>query len=215
MRIGVELRYIVAGHAGGIVPLLKGLLEAVFEKYPEHQFFVFCTIYNRNLLKAGWKHVDFLTLSQGAYWQELDQICSDRGIDVLFRSYPADDSLSFPMSKQIVMIPDIQHEFYPEFFTKEVIHARRRSFNRALVEAGAICTISDYAKKTLDEYEWTRCKDIFLACPALQTDYEQKRAIHLSEAEEALLPKKEFFLFPANLWPHKNHVRVLKAFDLF
>lgn len=214
MNIGIELRYIVVGDAGGIAPLIKGVLDELFNNSSGHNFFVFCTIYNRNLLNNPVKHVHFFTLSPDTYWKEVDQFCIDKGIDVLFRSYPNEDTLIFPMSRQIFMIPDIQHEFFPDFFSPEVIRSRRLAFNRTLLEAGAICTLSDYARKTLEEYQWTRCKDIFLVSPALQVDYEQKNNA-LTETEGKMVPIKDFFLFPANLWPHKNHRRVLEAFSSF
>ena len=215
MKIGIELRQVVAGLSGGIVPLLKGVLDAFFEDNPDHDFFVFCTIYNRSLLNDDGENTHFYSLATDTYWQDVDKLCLENSIDVLFRSYPIEDTLQFPMSKQIFMIPDIQHEFFPHFFTPDVIRLRRLAFNRALTEAGAICTISEYTLKTLNEYKWTRCKDIFLVSPALQLDYAKKTAGGLTEAEKETIPANDFFLYPANLWPHKNHGRVLEAFARF
>ncbi len=48
-------------------------------------------------------------------------------------------------------------------------------------------------------------------CPALQKEHHQHDA--LTPAEQALIPTGDYFLFPANLWKHKNHQRVLRAFE--
>jgi glycosyltransferase involved in cell wall biosynthesis len=37
----------------------------------------------------------------------------------------------------------------------------------------------------------------------------------LTAEERAALPDRPFFLYPANLWPHKNHRRLFQAFDRF
>ena len=46
--------------------------------------------------------------------------------------------------------------------------------------------------------------------PALPTRHANDEG--LSDAETGLVPAGDFFLYPANLWPHKNHRRVLQAF---
>src|SRR5439155_25510731 len=60
-----------------------------------------------------------------------------------------------------------------------------------------------------------RCRDVFLTSPALRTAWEHPALKVLAEAEHALFPSGDFFLFPANLWAHKNHRRLLQAFALF
>src|SRR5262249_29173839 len=93
------------------------------------------------------------------------------------------------------------------------LRTRRHAFNSVLDRAGAVGTISAFARQTLLDHEWTRCQDIFLMSPALSVGQEADDPEGLSEAEKALIPEGDFFLYPANLWPHKNHRRVLQAFD--
>jgi glycosyltransferase involved in cell wall biosynthesis len=50
--------------------------------------------------------------------------------------------------------------------------------------------------------------------PALVRSADQADA-PLSQEERALIPEQPFFLFPANLWPHKNHRRLLSALKRF
>ena len=49
--------------------------------------------------------------------------------DVLFRSYPSIDSSRFPVERQIVCIPDLQQDTYPEFFK----HARLLAYDKFLL----------------------------------------------------------------------------------
>ena len=37
----------------------------------------------------------------------------------------------------------------------------------------------------------------------------------LSSSERSTIPSNRFFVYPANLWPHKNHERLIRAFERF
>lgn len=213
MKIGIELRLIVPGESGGLAPLLSGVLETLFTRHPEHRFLVFCTVFNRHLLTAVPAHVTVRSLPCQDFNAELDRLLRRERVEVLFRCYPQ-EALDFPLFRQVVLIPDIQHEFHPEFFIPETLRDRRRYYNRDLSQAGAIGTLTEHARRTILEHKWTRCRDIFLMSPALpatrQPVAEERDALAVRER----LPPGEYFLYPANLWPHKNHRRVLRAFEL-
>ena len=121
-------------------------------------------------------------------------------------------SLSFPLQRQIFLIPDVQHERFPEFFKPDVLKQRQQAFNQALAWGGAIGTISEFARQEILDLPVTRCKDVFLMSPALQTN-QILQADELTPEEVSLLPQTDYFYFPANLWPHKNHIATLKAFE--
>jgi glycosyltransferase involved in cell wall biosynthesis len=212
LKIGIDFRFVTLGEAGGIAVLLKGVLPRLFEQYPQHDYYLFTTIYNRGLLTTLPGHVQVLTFPTAQYVKRVKRALRDEKIDVLFRGYPVEDHLKFPLERQVVLIPDIQHEVYPEFFDRDTLRVRRLAFNRVLGRAGAVGTISEFARQTLIDHEWTRCQDIFLMPPALSVGQESASAAELSAAEQALIPEGDFFLYPANLWPHKNHRRVLQAF---
>lgn len=215
LKIGIELRQLIRGASGGISQLVKGVCEHMFALHPEHEFLVFCTPFNRGEVDYEAGHVRYFSLCVGSYFQQLDRIAVEESLDVLFRMYPMDDPLAFPLGKQVFLIPDNQHETFPEFFSAEDLRRRRVGFSRALGEAGAIGTISEFARKTLVDFPETHCNDVFLMEPALQVSHRARDGgRHLSDSERALFPQEEFFLFPANLWKHKNHLRLLQAFRL-
>ncbi|HYE37787.1 glycosyltransferase [Methylocaldum sp.] len=215
MKIGIELRNITLGEAGGITQLLKGVLDQLFSMHPEEEFFVFCTIFNRGLLEPNRNNVKFITVPAANYWEAVDRILDEEKIQVLFRSYPAEDTFVFPLEKQVFLIPDIQHERYPEFFDPNILRSRRECFPRAVYGAGAIATISDFAKQTICDFYGDNIQDIFVVKPALQKQHRVDAAWDLTDAERQLIPDRQYFIYPANLWKHKNHPRVLKAFDLY
>jgi glycosyltransferase involved in cell wall biosynthesis len=213
MNIGIELRLVTLGGAGGIAMLLRGVLRPLFARNPHHQFICFNTIFNRSLLGQVPANVELITLPLGSYFADVGRLCAEKKIDVLFRGYPLEQHVDFPLSRQVVEIPDIQHEYFPQFFDAECLRSRRTAFTRVLEGAGAIGTISDFARQTLVEQPSTRCRDIFLMCPALQIEHQHHEVP--TSAELAQIPRGAYFLFPANLWQHKNHTRVLQAFERF
>ncbi len=215
MKIGIDLRQLTLGVSGGISQLVKGVCEHVFALYPEHQFFVFCTPFNRSLLDCESVHVRYFSLSISSYFNELDRIVTQEGIHLLFRTYPTEGTLRFSLKKQIFLIPDIQHETFPEFFTEEVLYTRRMAFAEALGSGGAIGTISEFARKELLNFPETRCNDMFLMEPSLQVVHKNgKGETGLYDSEKGMIPNGDFFLFPANIWKHKNHSRLVQAFSL-
>jgi glycosyltransferase involved in cell wall biosynthesis len=216
MKIGLDIRPLVLGAGGGMSQLVKGVLEHLLRDSSCHEFVIFCTPFNRSLVEAEGEHVSYQTLPIGGYYGALDQALSEGAFDLLFRAYPTEDRLHFPLAKQIFLIPDNQHETYPDFFTPEVLRLRREAFSMALSEAGAIGTISEFAKDALIA---TRpeggCPDFFLMPPALQEVHQSVTEADLSAEEVALIPKGPYFLFPANIWQHKNHRTLLEAFARF
>ena len=211
MKIGIEMRLVTLGGAGGIAMLLRGVLCSLFKRQPEHQFVCFNTIFNRGLLGQVPANVELNTLPLGSYFDDVGRLCAEKKVDVLFRGYPLEQHVDFPLHRQVVEIPDIQHEYFPDFFDAECLRSRRAAFTRVLDGAGAIGTISEFARQTLLEQPCTRCRDIFLMCPALQVEHQGHET--LTPAELAQVPQYDYFLFPANLWKHKNHERALQAFE--
>lgn len=216
MKIGIDLRQMVLGAGGGISQLVKGVCEHMLANHPEHQFLVFCTPFNRSLIEYEASNVRYFSLPTSTFFQDVDRLADKEKLPVLFRTYPIEDSLLFPLRKQIFLIPDNQHEIFPEFFSSDILKIRRAAFRRALSDAGAIGTISEFSRNALLEFPETRCTDLFLMPPSLQVVHERGVGDSgLSDSERALIPKTDYFLFPANLWKHKNHRRVLQAFRLF
>lgn len=69
MKIGIELRHVTLGSSGGVAQLLQNVLGVLFHLYPEDEFYVFCTIYNRSLLSAKPQNVYFYSLPTKSFFQ--------------------------------------------------------------------------------------------------------------------------------------------------
>jgi glycosyltransferase involved in cell wall biosynthesis len=121
------------------------------------------------------------------------------------------DAIHFPLS---IMLPpldappaattvlDVQHEVFPEFFSRAELAYRRRVYGWTLRKSRIVITISEHAREALVE--------------RLHLDPARVRAIHLAVDHDRFTPdsrdREPFLLYPANAWKHKNHERLFTAF---
>jgi glycosyltransferase involved in cell wall biosynthesis len=121
------------------------------------------------------------------------------------------DALHFPLS---VMVPrvarppavttihDLQHELYPQFFSRAELAYRRAVYGWTASRSRLLIAISEHARGTLLER--------YGLAPS------RVRTIHLGIDHGRLTPderqREPFLLYPANRWPHKNHERLFAAF---
>jgi glycosyltransferase involved in cell wall biosynthesis len=102
----------------------------------------------------------------------------------------------------VTTVLDVQHEVFPEFFSRAELAYRRRVYGWTVHRSRLVITISEHAREALVE--------------RLGTDPERVRAIHLGVDHERFSPdggaREQFLLYPANRWRHKNHERLFEAF---
>jgi glycosyltransferase involved in cell wall biosynthesis len=120
------------------------------------------------------------------------------------------DAIHFPLTVMLprverppaaVSLLDIQHVFFPEFFSRAELAYRRVAYGWSLRRAHTVIAISRHVKETLVE--------------RMGVDAERVEVIHLGLDHELFRPGSEprepFLLYPANPWPHKNHERLFDA----
>ena len=213
MKIAIELYQILPESSGGIVPQLHNLLSRAFVLYPAVDFLVYVTSRSYRPAEPVPPNVRVIILSEANFWNELDQALLHEQVEVLFRTYPSVENPLFPTSRQIGLIPDLQHELMPELFSPAVLQARRQSFPALINKAGAICVYSEYSQQILQQHYPNSPAEIVLVPPGSSLELLQSE-LALSPSEVALIPQERFFLYPANLWPHKNHRRLCAALEI-
>jgi glycosyltransferase involved in cell wall biosynthesis len=122
-------------------------------------------------------------------------------------------ALHFPLTIRIprgsgvpsaTSVLDLQHEFYPRFFSRAELVYRRFAYRTAVAESRLVVTISEYVRETIIE--------------RLGVPPDRVRAIYLGVDHEDLrpgtAPREPILLYPANAWPHKNHAKLLQALQL-
>jgi len=114
---------------------------------------------------------------------------------------------------RVVVTPnDFQHLHFPENFTKKELRRRAILYDRAmakadLVIAGSRQTLGDVDRFYPDKAHLARV----LPFPA-PADLRQPTPEESGQAKGVLGPVSEpIVLYPAQLWPHKNHLVLLRA----
>lgn len=107
---------------------------------------------------------------------------------------------------------DLQHLHYPEFFSKDQITWREVIYRTACEEAQAIGCQSFWVKKDIMHQYDVECEKICVIPFGAPTEmYDQLSEEDLEKVISKFQLPKNFCLYPAQTWPHKNHLRLLEA----
>lgn len=207
MLVGLDL-IPVRPECGGVHTLIRGIVPELVRRHPEHEWHIFQAAdvapFTHRLDGA---RIHFLKTKSLA--ATLNRAVIDLMPDVLFRAFPLKDPLDYLLKKQVVLIPDLQHEYLEECLPKNELHDRQEAFRKVQGGAGALGTLSSHGIETLRRSPWTQCTDLFLMPPGACQPPAQCAEL------PGELRDKTFFYYPANLWPHKNHGNLLEAFKRF
>lgn len=232
MKIGINLLPLRPGKNGGMEVYLRNLLAHLFDIDRKNHYYLITAPYNHNTLnfdnsnytliqfnndKTGvcnfpFSFDSFLKISH-RFYGNLEDLIDKFHLDLWFCPFLSLEPRPLKIPG-IVTIPDIQHEYYEEFFTKEELLLRKNYIQPSCDMATKIITISEFSKSCLIEkldVDPTKIKVIYLASGDIFKKNLQSEEFSRLKFN---LPEKYFF-YPANGWPHKNHFNLIKAFSLF
>lgn len=211
----VDLFPLIAGVSGGIVPWVRGVLESYLEDFPLDRV-VFCHRRSNLPFRLDGRSVEYVALSDdpNEFYAGMTELLQREQADVCLRTYPQETGPNFPYARQIFVVPDIQHEFFPEFFEDWALASRRRAFAMALAGGGAVATLTEHSRKTLEEDAYNASPDIFEMPAALprQLAVQDESGVSRTALGPEVSKFERYFFMPANMWPHKNHRRLFEAF---
>lgn len=109
--------------------------------------------------------------------------------------------LDFPI---LVTFHDIQDSYLPDNFSVDELTQRKEINQRAISESDHIIAISEFTKNTLiEKYRVSEDKITFIHHGIDDVYFKLKNNVESDN---------KYFFYPAATWPHKNHMRLLKAF---
>jgi glycosyltransferase involved in cell wall biosynthesis len=112
-------------------------------------------------------------------------------------------------------IPDLQHEYFPEFFGPRELALRTMGYHYSCMQAATTIGISEFvAQDLLKRYGLERTVGIPLALdPSYTVGAETVRRLVESVRLKYRL-EDPFIYYPANGWRHKDHETLVRAFRL-
>jgi len=204
MRIGVNCYNLVKA-SGGIAHYFHLLFAELLANDKKNDYVFFCFSHN----------ADELARLPSKRWRERAVFLEDQrsirphlgALDLFF--CPLNALYPRPVAvPSVVTIADIQEAFLPELFTPAVLYSRDRHTVGSTHMADCVITISEFTKHTLiEKHRLPEQKIVVSHHCADPVFYDESRTLpSLSQP----LPR-DFVLYPANFWKHKNHEGLLQA----
>ena len=137
---------------------------------------------------------------------KLDAAAKDQGIDLFWLLAPFLQELSYPY---IYTVWDLGHRRTPYF--PEVSRSgwlwedREATYQKMLYKASYIITGNEEGKKEILENYPVPANKIRISV------FPVASFCRGGEKKPDFDVPKEFFFYPAQFWPHKNHIRILEA----
>lgn len=239
MRVAIDLRWMIPGRAGGIEQAARAFINQLGKADSKNEYVLLldprcipdfdfsehpnitvpsqkwaylkknCSTLFRKIcikLRMG-HHLTPSTLLNLRFAHNLD-------VDLIysFSGYIYPELYSIP---NILTVHDIQHEYFPEFFSEYHLLERKRIFGDSIKIAKHITAISEYTRQTLID--------------KLKVNHDKISTVHLAadpyftahpETSDPFILKKyklesnSYLFFPAHTWYHKNHFAALKALSI-
>lgn len=114
-----------------------------------------------------------------------------------------------PAPRPILTIHDLQYLFYPEYFTRAKLAYLKTMIPRSAETARLILTPSEYTRRTVIE----RLNiDPSLVVTVYHGISPREDRVPESDVRERYSIPGPFFLYPAAIYPHKNHLVLINGF---
>jgi glycosyltransferase involved in cell wall biosynthesis len=237
MRVALDMRWMVPGLAGGLEQLARAFLNELISVDRHNRYVAILPARSRhdfplertNTIRAvcldsaaAYLERLFLAVSRSVHARlHLDDWQSPEVLQLrLLRSLDAEIAYSFPgyihpdlwPLRQVLVVPDIQHEYFPEFFSEQAVAERRRLFGDSIRRADHICAISEFTRQSLIERLGTAPERITTVHLAADAIFSADPCLHdRATLEKHALQPGRYLFFPAHTWHHKNHRAALAA----
>ena len=143
---------------------------------------------------------------------KIEQVTGKK-IDVFYCPFTA-VPMEEPGVPIVSVVNDIQHRFFPWFFSREECEVRDRFYENLVKVHPYMIAISEYTRQTyIDTYKYEPDQITTVHCAV------QDRLSGFKTDDDQILTSfgltaKSFLLYPANFWPHKNHRSLFVAFNM-
>jgi glycosyltransferase involved in cell wall biosynthesis len=206
MKIAINLRQYYKGKIGGMENYVRNVIEGLTSD--DLTIFI-----HENEVEHGREfapHARFVPLKHETALTAIEAELNHTRFDLFFCPLLVLEPLRVKIPSAIMM-PDVQHEFFPEFFEPQVLQWRKQNYRPSAIDADIVFTLSSHAKQTIVERYGIEPDKIEAVYLDVDREFRQPASGEPSAGFRALSLPKDYLYFPANYWPHKNHSNVLKA----
>lgn len=228
MRIGIETKNLLLGGSGGVETYARQLVARLQEVDGANEYTVICSGHNReafpinapNFKQALLGNENPVERAGAGLLKKVASEAADRlgmakiskELDIVHYLLNVMPTVARFEAGSLITVVDIQHEYFPEFFSSKELALRRKLYGASVRKADHIIAISEFTRSTIMEKYGVPAEKV--STVHLGYDDAAFRKVTGSAVEEFRrrhgLPD-EFLFYPAATWQHKNHVNLLKA----
>lgn len=217
MRIGVYIGKIQDATAGGGATFQKSILAELAKTESKHEFFILYD--NEKKLFEDNKNIKFINMDITQAQNDekrffLNEKVLEHNIELVWCLIPSCHYVEAPF---VFTVWDLQHRlqtYFPEVSVTGWDFDARENFYKNLIPKAAYVVIgnSEGAKQIEQFYNFPseRIKTIPLPTPGFVFETKADDEIMSKNG----LEKQKYLFYPAQFWPHKNHIRILKALSI-
>lgn len=140
---------------------------------------------------------------------DLSFFCEKNEIDVVFCPYQYAPTVN--NSKVVFTLHDVQELHFPEFFTPEERAFRAQNYNEYIKGSDHIIVSYDHIKSDIIKYFGADEKKISVILLDVDNLWFKKYIGQEPKPVSHFDIPADYLFYPANTWPHKNHLNLIKA----
>jgi glycosyltransferase involved in cell wall biosynthesis len=107
---------------------------------------------------------------------------------------------------------DLQHVHLPEFFSNAERQTREEQYRQLCEQADLVAVTSSWGARDLEShYELPADKVRVIPWAPILGEYRERDAATLDSVRRSFEVPERFAFYPAQTWPHKNHLLLLEA----
>lgn len=240
MIVAIDTNCILPGQVGGIENYTLGLIEALkLPDSPAEKLVLLTRAENHSLFSPyADPRTEIMRIERPLYggvpvhnWAELlakhpaggrktlesfqrqkTDLLHRRQVDLVH--FPGNTINPLDLDLPVVLnLHDLQHRHFPQYFTREEINNREKWWVASAFRADALIAASHYTRQDLQQELRVEGSKIFVTPDVFQSAFfTPPSPAQLSDLRRRLILPATFFLYPAAVWPHKNHQRLIRAF---
>ena len=210
MNVAVNLRQYFQGRIGGLENYVRHVIGGVARSDVFESVTIFALETEAENIRQFAPGVRIVGLSPSDAPQVIENEIHTGKYDLLLCPLLVLEPLR-PKIASAVTIPDLQHEYYPEFFTPEILAWRRQNYRPSAKFADIVFTISEHSKQTIIEKLGVDAGKVRVVYLDVDEEFRNPPAPEARAAFDDLRLPDNYIYFPANFWPHKNHGNLLRA----
>lgn len=222
MRVGIYIGRIQDPTKGGSATFQMSVLNELIKSNSNHTFFIFYK--NKKDLFQDTEQVKFinlefrfkhlLTRQSKSRKLLLNEKALENKIELMWFLIPSYYFVEVPF---VLTVWDVEHRLHPYFpevsFSGWTFDARESFYQNAIPKAAYVAIGTQEGANQLEKFyniDADRIKLIPFTVP--QFVYENKPDDSILNKNQ--LVENEYLFYPAQFWPHKNHIRLIKALRL-